>query len=196
MKQTMPIFDAPALLVIDLIEDYFDVDLWPHSQLPQARTRLTEKTNALVAWCRQENIPIIWVRQAFKPDLSDAFLHVRTRSQRYAIQGTPGAMLLPELNVADTDTVITKQRFSAFYQTNLDDVLARLGTRTLILAGITTAWCVRSTAVDAYQRDLQIVLARDCIDGFTREEHEASLQAMDGYLGPCYTNAVLFSHSA
>jgi nicotinamidase-related amidase len=184
----MPDFDRPVLLVIDLIEDYFDADLWPNSQLPQARMRLAKKTHELVAWCRQEGVPIIWVRQEFQPDLSDAFRHVRASGKRYAIRDTPGVALLSELDVSDTDHFVAKQRFSAFYQTNLDDILAELGARTLIMAGITTAWCVRSTAVDAYQRDYQVVLASDCMDGFTHAEHEASLNAMDGYLGPCLSN--------
>jgi maleamate amidohydrolase len=49
--------------------------------------------------------------------------------------------------------VIIKKRYSGFYGTTLDETLARLAPDAIILAGINTHACIRTTAVDAYQRD-------------------------------------------
>lgn len=177
-----------ALIVIDLLEDFFDADLWPQSAIPAARARLVEKTNDLTACCRAAEVPVLWFRQEFKPDLSDAFLNMRKKGLRYTIAGTPGCQLLSDLHREPSDIVLLKTRFSAFYRTQLDAELARLKVRTVILAGITTAWCVRSTAVDAYQRDMEVIVAEECVAAFTDETHLSSVAAMEGYLGTFVSN--------
>jgi len=133
-------------------------------------------------------MPIIWVRQEFEPDLSNVFPHMQESGRFYAIRGTPGSRLLGELDVAPSDIILTKHRYSVFFETSLAEMLIERGTETLILAGITTAWCIRSTAVDAYQRDLTVILAEECLDGFTRQDHEESLNAMDGYIATACSN--------
>lgn len=177
-----------VLIVIDLVQDYFNPALWPNSQLPESRQRLVTATNELAAPFRAKNLPIIWFRQEFAPDLSDAFLHVKFSGKSYAIQGTAGSQLLPELQVAPEDRILVKKRYSAFYQTELDAVLGRIQPQTLVLAGITTAWCVRSTAVDAYQRDYRVLLAQDAMAGFTARDHLESLNAMNGVVGAAFSN--------
>lgn len=179
----MPDDAATALVVVDLLNDYFDAELWPNSVIPRYRTVLVERTNALVRICRRRAVPIIWVRQAFAPDLSDAFPHMRASGRAYTVAGTPGAVMLPELEVAPEDRQVAKRRFSAFFETDLHETLQGLGCRRLVLAGITTAWCIRSTATDAYQRDYEVLLAGECMMGFTTEDHESSLAAMDGFIG-------------
>ena len=171
-----------ALLVVDMLQDYFDAALWPQSQLPQQRAQLSARVNALVYVCRAHGVPIVWVRHAFQPDLSDAFPHMRKANRRYTIAGTPGSEILPELHVEKDDTILVKKRFSAFFRTDLEQQLRRMQVDSLILAGITTSWCVRSTAVDGYQLDFDIFLVQECLAGFTTQDHEASLQAMDGYI--------------
>ncbi len=178
-----------VLIVIDLVQDYFNPALWPNSHLPEMRQRLVEATNELTALFRAKKFPIIWFRQEFAPDLSDAFLHVKHGGKPYAIQGTAGCQLLPELQVAPEDRILVKKRYSAFFQTELDAVLGHLQPYTLVLAGITTAWCVRSTAVDAYQRDYRVLLAQDAMAAFTERDHLESLNAMNGLVGTVLSNA-------
>ena len=57
------------------------------------------------------------------------------------------------MDFAPWDPVIVKKRYSAFSKTDLEDVLQRLMPDELVLAGINTHACVRTTAIDAYQRD-------------------------------------------
>lgn len=178
-----------VLIVIDLVQDYFNPALWPDSHLPEARQRLVAATNELTALFRAKEFPIIWFRQEFAPDLSDAFLHVKRSGKPYAIQGTAGCQLLPELRLAPEDRILVKKRYSAFFQTDLDAVLDDLQPKTLVLAGITTAWCVRATAVDAYQRDYRVLLAKEVMAGFTERDHLESLNAMNGLVATALSHA-------
>ena len=173
---------APVLIVIDMVNDFLQ------SWAPVPRQRLLETTNTLVDMVREHNRPIIWVRQEFAPDLRDAFPEMRAKGIRTTIQGTPGCEIVSDLAVDRSDTIIVKKRYSAFFGTNLDQVLASLKPDGLILAGINTHACIRMTAIDAYQRDLDVVLAADCVDSYDREHHDISLRYMKGKIASVMNN--------
>jgi isochorismate hydrolase len=44
------------------------------------------------------------------------------------------------------------------------------------------------TAIDAYQRDWEVILAADCVDSYDREHHEVSLRYMDGKIATSMGN--------
>jgi nicotinamidase-related amidase len=129
---------------------------------------------------RRAGQPVVWIRQEFEPDLTDAFLDMRRRGISITIAGTEGCQLLPELERREDDHVIVKKRYSAFFGTGLDDLLDRLRPATLVVAGINTHACVRTTVIDAYQRDYDIVLARDAVGSYDSAHHDSTLAYLDG----------------
>lgn len=175
--------ERPCLLVIDMLQDF--LDRWE----PAARQRLIDRTNELVRLVRRHDGPVVWVRQEFEPDLSDAFAEMRAKNIRVTIRGTPGCQIVPELRVQPADRMLIKKRYSAFFQTPLDEWLADLSPDALILAGINTHACVRATAIDAYQRDRQVILAADCIDSYDREHHDVSLRYLKDRIAAVMSNA-------
>jgi len=164
--------DGLVLVVIDMLVDYFD----RLPALADQRRGLVGGINELAARFRRAGRPVVWVRQEFKADLSDAFLDMRRRGIRVTIEGTPGSRLLPELERAPADHEIVKKRYSAFFGTGLDALLSGLGARTLVLAGINSHACVRVTAIDAFQRDYDVLLAADCIASYDPVHHEVSVR--------------------
>ncbi len=174
---------APAVIVVDMLNDFLQA--WP----PASKERLVASTNALLAAARSRHRPVIWVRQEFQPDLRDAYPEMRKKGIRITIAGTPGCQIASELNVAPSDTVIVKKRYSAFFGTTLDQVLADLAPDGVILAGINTHACIRATAIDAYQRDWEVVVASDCVGSYDREHHEISLRYMNGKIAAVMDNA-------
>ena len=181
---------ARSLIIIDLIGDC----LRP-LRLGVA-DRLIDATNDLVAVFRRHRLPVIWVRQEFAPDLSDAFLEMRKRGIRASIAGTDGARLDPRLDVERGDPVIVKKRYSAFHGTDLDDLLARSGTDEIVLAGVNTHACIRTAAIDAYQRDLEVVLATDCLASYDEEHARVSLRYMDGKIARTMSNSEIADYLA
>lgn len=160
-----------ALLVIDLQEDFFQ-----RGRLKEHREELVSNVNQLVDIAHESGIPVIWVRQEYKSDLSDAPLHNRRNHIPITIIDTEGYQILHELHKKSDDYEVIKKRFSAFFRTDLDDLLEKLCMDSLIIAGINTMTCVRTTAIDAYQRDLNVVLALDCVDAHDVRHHENSLE--------------------
>lgn len=90
--------------------------------------------------------------------------------------------------MASSDPVIIKKRYSAFFSTNLDELLGQLQPDTIVLAGINTHACIRMTAIDAYQRDWPVILASDCIDSYDRDHHEVTLRYMKDKMAAVLTN--------
>jgi nicotinamidase-related amidase len=174
--------ERPVLIVIDMLNDF--LDRWEAAP----RRRLTDSINELVGVMRRAGRPIIWVRQEFEPDLRDAFPEMRAKGIRITIKGTSGCKIVPELATDSSDETIVKKRYSAFHGTLLDELLARLQPDALILAGVNTHACIRTAAIDAYQRDWPVVVALDCVDSYDKEHHEISLKYMAGGIASVMTN--------
>ncbi len=144
--------------------------------------------NDLLQVMRDASRPVVWVRQEFEPDLSDAFLEMRAKGIYTVIKGTAGPLIDSRLTVSPSDTVIVKKRYSAFFGTNLDEVLDGLQPDCLVVAGINTHACIRTTVVDAYQRDWPVILASDCINSYDREHHAVTLRYMKDKLATLMSN--------
>lgn len=167
-----------AIVVVDMVGDMFR-----QPALAQQRPALVAAINGLTAAGRRYGARVIWIRQEYAPDLSDAPLEYRRRNIRSTIADTPGAELLPELEVAPPDQVVVKKRYSGFFGTDLDDQLRHGQVGQLVLAGVNTHACVRTTAIDAYQRDYDVVLVRDCVGSYDSQHHDVSLRYMDERIG-------------
>ena len=164
-----------TLLVIDMLEDFFRRD-----PLKSIRENLVGNINNLTKQFRENDVPIIWIRQEFKEDLSDAYLVMKKENLRITIAGTEGCKILPELQKTNSEHEIIKKRYSAFYGTELDELLKELGTTELILAGVNTHACIRSTAIDAYQRDIEITIPIECVASYDQEHHDVTLRYLGG----------------
>lgn len=79
--------------------------------------------------------------------------------------------MINDLKTSRDDIIIKKRRFSAFFRTDLDLTLRRLGYDTVWLCGMTAQICVLATAPDGLQHDLKVVLLRDGILSHKTEVH-------------------------
>jgi nicotinamidase-related amidase len=166
----------PVLIVIDMLNDFH-----PHERLVQSITDL-------LLVMRRHGYPVIWVRQEFDPDLHDAFLEMKSKRIFITIKGTAGYQIIPQLEIAPSETVIVKKRYSAFFGTELESILANLKPDIILLAGINTHACVRMTAIDAYQRDWPVVIASDCVGSYDEEHHAVTLRYLSRGIARMMTN--------
>jgi nicotinamidase-related amidase len=74
------------------------------------------------------------------------------------------------------DYFILKPKHSGFYSTALDILLQHIGVKKLILTGISSDQCVLFTANDAYLRNFEVAIPRDCIAAATRAQTELALR--------------------
>jgi nicotinamidase-related amidase len=207
-----PINIAPprtAVLVVDMQNDFGSKGgMFDRAGLDISMIQGTVRpTSHVIASARQHRIPIVYLKMGFSPDLSDLgtvdspnrtrHLHFGVGQKISAPDGTEGRMLIrdtwntdivPELKPESGDIVLYKNRFSGFFETELDDVLRHRGTKYLIVTGCTTSVCVESTVRDAMFRDYSCVLLEDCMgepigNDLPRSNHEASLLTMQTLFG-------------
>jgi maleamate amidohydrolase len=76
-----------------------------------------------------------------------------------------GNQIVDEIAPGPKDIVITKQKPSGFFGTNMVSYLTLLGADSVIVTGTTTSGCVRATVIDAFSNNYRVTLAEEgCFD--------------------------------
>jgi ureidoacrylate peracid hydrolase len=164
-------------------------------------------TKRVLGAARSARIPVVYLKMAFRPDMSDAGAIDSPNRARHDLLGAGTTIHAPNgkesrVLIRDTwntdivdalapevgDVVLYKHRFSGFFQTDLDATLKRMGATYLVVVGCTTSICVESTIRDGMFRDYSCVLLKDCTgepigQGLSRSNHEASLLSIQTLLG-------------
>jgi len=161
-----------ALLLIDLINDF----AFPRGDELFAQVfPLAPAIADLKRRARAAGVPAIYVNDNFgkwHSNLDDILQHCLH-------DGVRGEPLVRQLIPDKEDYFVLKPKHSGFYQTPLEILLKHLGTKRLILAGVSTNSCVLFTAADAYMRDLELAVPADCVAACSRDEHEYALTQME-----------------
>jgi nicotinamidase-related amidase len=156
-------------LIIDMVKDTFDeTDRLPVT--PLAKT-IMEPINRLIAVFRSQQWPIVFATDAFQ---EKDFLF-KGRMKPHSIRGTEGAQVIEELDRQAQDLWLPKPKFSAFFGTDLNEWLAQRDVSLCAVAGISTNFCVLTTAMDALCHDFKAVILEDCTMAGTRELHSQTL---------------------
>ena len=201
---------STAVIVVDMENDFgAKGGMFDHAGVDISMIhKVIDPTAKVLEAARLAGIKIIYLKMAFRDDLSDIgsdesvnrvrhlnFKHVGDTinapdgsKSRILIRNTWGTDIVPELKPQDGDIVMYKTRFSGFYQTNLDSTLKQLHKKNLIIIGCTTSICVESTVRDAMFRDYLPVVLGDCTaepigNNFPRSNHEASLLTIQTLFG-------------
>jgi nicotinamidase-related amidase len=160
-----------ALLLIDWINDLeFDGgELLLPRALPAARAAAALRKRA-----KQAGVPVVYCNDNFGKWRSD-FRSLLEHCLQDEVRGRPIAELLqPDAE----DYFVLKPKHSGFHSTSLDVLLAHLGASTLILSGIAGNFCVMFTAHDAYMRDYNLLVPRDCLASETEVDDRQALEQM------------------
>lgn len=134
---------------------------------------------------RERGMRVFFVNRVYRKNGSDVeFTRYASweRGGRYLAPGSTGALSIEvpqEFLPQAGDYSIIKPRFSAFFQTELDLILRRLGVRTLFLAGTTTPNCIRTTCYDGLSLDYNIAILTDCTSSNTEEIQRVNLEDME-----------------
>ncbi|MCH7578476.1 MAG: cysteine hydrolase [Chloroflexi bacterium] len=106
----------------------------------------------------------------------------------HCIRGSEEPEVIPELQEF-ADEVIPKRRYSAFFETNLDERLKELRPDKIIVVGDCTNICVLYTVADARNRDYAVEVPAECVTTFDPEAHKFALSQLKTVLGAEVTGA-------
>lgn len=160
-----------ALVLVDLQKGI--------TALPTAHPaqHIVERSAALARAFREHGLPVVLVRvTGGAPGRTEG----PTRSGDVPADW---ADLVPELGRTDTDIVVTKQQWGAFYGTDLDPQLRRRGVTQVVLAGIATSIGVESTARAAHEHGYHVTVAVDAVTDMDADAHRNSVEKIFPRLG-------------
>ncbi|WP_322415534.1 cysteine hydrolase family protein [Mesorhizobium huakuii] len=184
-----------AILVIDVQNTYLErpdraslspqeqhrYDLWTpfHERM---HATVIPNTARLLALARQNGIECLFARIA---------CHTQDGRDRSLSQKMPGwnnlllpkndapSQLVPELQPAGDEIVVTKTTDSALTGTNLRLILHNLGIRNVICCGIFTDQCVSSTVRSLADESYAVIVLEDCCAAATEELHRKELEIIN-----------------
>lgn len=177
----MNLFAPDARKAAFVVIDMQNFSCMPVDSEPMPRIDVViERINRLVGVCRENGVPVIWVRHNISSvgcsDDGGLFSRFHNRERIQAVMNLcQGTEIYREMDVDYShDHVVFKNRYSAFLSnpSELRDKLEALGRKQLLIAGIAANVCVESTLRDAMQLDYEVILVSDG----TTSPDEAALQ--------------------
>lgn len=172
----LPDHSPAALLILDMLSDFE----FPDGKLvARAARRIAPGIARLKARASKAGIACLYVNDnpgRWRSDSHALIEHCRSERSR-------GRVIVEALLPTAQDYFILKPRHSAFYATPLEVLLQHLGTKRLILTGVSSHQCVLFTANDAHLRNYELVVPSDCIAGPTQRESRFALRYFESVLG-------------
>jgi nicotinamidase-related amidase len=143
------------LLIVDMLNAYRHPDA---DVLMRNVEAMIEPVTSLVSRAREsDGVDLVYVNDNYGD-----FTAGRDDLVRSALRGERPDLVKPILP-EDDSRLLMKVRHSAFYSTPLGYLLRQLGTQRLVIAGQVTEQCVLYTALDAFVRHFDVVIARDAV---------------------------------
>lgn len=163
-----------ALIIVDMLEEFTRGRL-----RAEAAERIIPNIRSLLQFARSQGIPVIYAVDSHYPKIDTEF----ELWGPHAVRGSPEAGVVEELKPLESDYVVHKRRYDAFFGTDLDMLLRELDVDAVILTGIHTHICVQQTAAGAFYRGYKVIVPTDCVAAATKEWHERGLEYIRSFLG-------------
>ncbi len=172
-----------AVVVIDMVRGFLEpghnLYCGDHSR------RIIPKVAGLLQREKEAGSSILFVCDNHEPDDLEFLMF-----PPHCIKGTAETEVIDELAAfVEPGALVPKNRYSAFFATDLEKRLEDLAPDKLILCGVCTDICVLHTASDARNRDYTVEAPRDCVASFDPAAHEWALQHLEKILGASVVGA-------
>ncbi len=160
-----------ALVVIDLQKGIAATD---RQFAPYSTNSVIQNAARIANTFRKNHMPVFLVHVAAS---SAERLNTITDEQMWSNSNPPKdwSDLVPELDRKESDIIITKKQWGAFYGTDLELQLRRRNIKTIVLCGISTNHGVESTARFAYEYNFQQIFVEDAMTSMSAEMHNAAI---------------------
>lgn len=129
----------------------------------------------------QNNMLIINIKTEYEEDFSDwQMLNERfeVRKYKHFVKGSPDAEIIPPLAPGEGELLIIKNRWNAFFNTNLDEELKKKNIKNLILVGAATDVCVLETCSYAFSLNYNCIVPIETTASFNAERKKIGLELL------------------
>lgn len=124
---------------------------------------------------------VVNIKTEYKEDFSDwKMLAERFEVKKYKhfVEGSADAEIIPPLMPREGEELIIKNRWNAFFNTNLDELLKSKGISNLILVGAATDVCLLETCSYAFSLNYNCIVPIETTASFTPERKQLGLEML------------------
>jgi nicotinamidase-related amidase len=162
-----------------------------------------EVCNRVIGRCRAEGIGVSWSKWGVREDGLDAGLYNDKVRFWYPNGGSDGKLSDPETEIdprmdrREDEPVFTRPKFSAFNGTLLENILTANRIEYLVIVGLSTSYCVRNTAIDAWNLNIRSLVIADATTAYDEDPenpaYREALKNVQGTYGDVVTSDELFA---
>ena len=174
-----------ALLIVDVYGKGFkdgerDESNLPSIYVPERETEaiVTDLIPEVKKIARSKNMQVFYLTNylspAMAPDNEWRKMSIRTHGVDVLEAWTiPNEILIHSEVIApdSEDTLIQKQMYSGFFETELESALRNANIKNIIAVGFDANICLKYTLVDAMYKNFQVIVLRDCIKQWNFLKH-------------------------
>ena len=144
-----------------------------------ADNNVLDKTAQLLVAARGAELTVIYISVKFRAGYperpANAGLWQGLHGANALVEGTWGAQIHDRVSPMASEAVVTKRGASAFFASDLEQILRTKRIGTLLLAGVATNFVVESTARQASDMGFDTSIVGDCCASVSQEAHDSSL---------------------
>lgn len=177
--------ERTALLIIDPVNDFLSEGgaAWDLTKGTVEKNDVVPNLRRLIAGARDGRIPVLFGPMAYtEEDYADEGWQRRSGINRVMFErkmflaGTWGADFHPDLRPREDETVLLPHKGTDVFETDLPEHLERLGTRQVVIAGMTANLCCESTGRHATEHGYDVTFIWDAIGAESLPAYEASIR--------------------
>jgi ureidoacrylate peracid hydrolase len=168
--------ERTAVVVVDMINEFLEdgglMVLASGRALYRPIQQLVDAAHAagaLVVWLRDEH------PGEHDPEFRKRIVH--------CLQGSWGTQIVDALKPGPGDIILPKHTYNGFFQTPLHATLQQHGITSLVVTGVVTNICVRSTCHDAFFLGYDVLVPEQCVAATSEREQASSLYDIDTHYG-------------
>lgn len=167
-----------AVIVVDMVNDFCKPG---GAMVLPGYEALVEPQLAIIEAARGAGAPVVWVHDEHRRNMRrDREWLKRTP---HCVEGSWGTEIIEDLGARKDEIHLVKRRYSAFFGTDLDVTLKDMMVDQLVVMGVVTNICVRSTVHDGFFLGYEIVVPRDACAATGAREQESSLYDIATHFG-------------
>lgn len=165
-----------ALIIVDMLNDFLD---------PGGALYCGERAREIIPFVqrrlavhRTADSLVVFLHDAHRPDDKEF-----ETFPPHCVAGTWGGAIIDALEPHEGERTIPKTRYSGFYGTDLDRILAAAAPGAVEVVGVCTSICVMDTVGGLANRDYAVRVPEAGVADFDPEMHRFSLRRMQRIYG-------------
>ena len=124
---------------------------------------------------------VVNIKTEYKADFSDWKMlaeRFEVKKNQHFVEGSADAEIIPPLMPREGKELIIKNRWNAFFGTDLDELLKSKGISNLIIVGAATDVCVLETCSYAFSLNYNCIVPVETTASFTPERKQMGLEML------------------